>query len=99
MTYLDPRTDIAFMELFSELEESVLEQLFDIMQSYGLNAALDARDRYLDAIRSQADQIKTARIEEKINIAKKMLERFDIDEIAEITGLTIQELEDIRAKK
>ena len=59
----------------------------------------EAYDRALDAIRSQADQIKTAEMQKAIEIAKKMLGRLDINEIAEITGLTIEDLENVRDKK
>jgi predicted transposase/invertase (TIGR01784 family) len=93
----------------ASLSEPELKEAFDILeQSQWSTAELEAQERCLDAIRSQADQIKTARIEGKeegreegreekaIEIALQLLDVLDAATIAKKTGLTIDQVEQLK---
>jgi predicted transposase/invertase (TIGR01784 family) len=89
----------------ASLSEPELKEAFDILeQSQWSTAELEAQERCLDAIRSQADQIKTARIEGKeegreeraVEIALQLLDVLDAATIAKKTGLTIDQVEQLK---
>ncbi len=92
----------------------VIQTYLDTLEKTQLGE-LEAYDAYLDAARCTASQLETAEergeirgearglkmgaIEEKTKIAQKMFDRFDIDEIAEITGLSIADIENLKKRK
>ncbi|MCX5924999.1 MAG: Rpn family recombination-promoting nuclease/putative transposase [Candidatus Dependentiae bacterium] len=93
------------------LKEPVITQAFDILaQSNWSKAELIAYDRYLDSIRSYFSQLETAeaigeekgrqegKLEEKLAIAKELLKLKVLDSatIAHTTGLTIEQIENLK---
>lgn len=93
-------------------EPALKEAFGVLAQSNWSRAELEAHDRYLDSIRSSASQLDTAKekgieiglekgreegkLEEKIDLAKKMLTRFDIATITEMTGLSKEIIEKLK---
>jgi hypothetical protein len=59
-------------------------------------AEWDAYERYLDQERSFKNQLKTAKKEGALEIARCFFDVLDIDVIAEKTGLSIADLEELR---
>jgi predicted transposase/invertase (TIGR01784 family) len=55
-------------------------------------------DKYWDAIRNEASALETATDRTKTDIAKKMLQQLNVDikTIAQITGLSVKELEELK---
>ncbi len=82
-------------------EESFKHAFHVLQESNWKGDELDAYQRYLDKTRSFLDQIDAAKdegeIKGKINIAKSMLKKgLDLQLIAEITGLAIEEIKNIK---
>jgi predicted transposase/invertase (TIGR01784 family) len=86
-------------------KETDVQEAFDILeQGSWSKAELEAYDRYLDAIRSSASQLETALEEGELKgelkrarlIAKKLLTIHDNDTIAQITGLTLEDVQKLR---
>ncbi len=94
MIFLDPTSDIAFKKI---------QDLLDALEQN--KTELEAYDRYLDEIRSQAAKIEFA--EEKgetkraLEIAQQLLNLniLDIATIAQTTGLTIEQVKELKKNK
>ena len=66
-------------------------------------AEWEAYDKLLDSERSLKNQMRTAKkeggLEKAIEIAKRLFDVLDLDIIAEKTGLSIADLEELKNKK
>jgi predicted transposase/invertase (TIGR01784 family) len=83
-----------------------------LVESNWSRLELEAYDRYLDAIRSYESQLETAeeiglkkglkkglekgREEGKLDVARKMLLKFEVESVAEITGLSIDAIKKLK---
>lgn len=107
MIFLDPKSDLE--KVPASLQEPVLKEAFNVLaQGNWSKKELEAYDQYLDEIRSTASQLKTAKkqgeeigkeigkLEEKLAIAKRLLKTNDVATVAEITELTIAQVEDLK---
>lgn len=86
MIFSDPKTDIALQKAFEALE-----------QSYKTIKELEAYERLLDAYRCRESQMDTALEDNAIKIARNLLKinKMSIEEIAEVTNLSVEQLENI----
>ncbi len=74
---------------------------------YANKAELTAYDKILDDERSFASQIDTAakegeevgELKKAMQVAERMLGRFDVNEIIALTGLTIEQVEELKNNK
>jgi DnaJ-class molecular chaperone len=78
---------------------------------YANKAEWDAYERYLDAERSFKSQMDTAKKEgfeqgkleaemkKALQIAERLLGRLDVNKIVELTGLTIEQIEELKNNK
>lgn len=96
----------ALEKIPATLKDPALKDAFEVLsQGNWSKKELEAYDRYLDSIRSALSQIDTAEErgiakgieqgarESKISIAKKLLDTMDSVTIAQITGLSIEDIE------
>ncbi len=98
-----------FEKVPQSLKEPVMQEAFDVLaQSNWSKKDLEAYDRYVDAMRSAASQLDTA-LEKGIEIgieqgekqkaqkiAKALLDILDVEMIAEKTGLSIDEIKNLK---
>lgn len=100
----------SLVQVPQELKEPLFEEAFDILaQSNWSKTELEAYDRYLDAIRSHVSQIETAEergeargevrgeAKAKLKVAKALLDVLDVDTIAQKTGLSIDQVEELKS--
>jgi predicted transposase/invertase (TIGR01784 family) len=89
------------------LQEPIIKEAFDVLeQGNWSRGELEAYDAYLDAARCTASQLETAeergeirgQLKEKMNIAEQLLDVLDIQTIAQKTGLSITDIENLKKK-
>lgn len=93
-------------------KEPVIKEAFDILsQSNWTRSELEAYDRYLDAFRSASGQFDAAyelgetkgkeegKLAGKLEVAQQLLDILDIPTIAQMTGLSLEQVKQLKPKK
>ncbi|HEV2601210.1 MAG TPA: Rpn family recombination-promoting nuclease/putative transposase [Candidatus Babeliales bacterium] len=86
----------------NSLKNPEIKDAFDVLERANWSVAeLEAYDRYLDERRSYAGKIQYAEEQKALEIANNLLllNNLDIRTIAQITGLTVEQVEELKNKK
>jgi predicted transposase/invertase (TIGR01784 family) len=91
-------------EVPAQIKTREVYDAFDVLQQGAFSRdELDRYEKELDDIRVERSVLRTAReeggLEEKLSTARRMLGRYGINEITEITGLEIAVIEELQNKK
>ncbi len=83
------------------MQDVVIKEAFDVLaQSNWSKSELEVYDKYLDAARSTASQLDTAELRGelrgRLEVAKKLLGLHGVREVSDLTGLTIEQVEELK---